>query len=1553
MRKFTINLKEKTNIAHTCDAINIEWISEESCAVITYISPDNKTIKVVYPDGCNDTMKAVITCIDECEDCPPEIIIIKPCEEDADCPDCEFCSDEGICVSKCKPNEFCKDDSCVECDEHNPCPNNQECDNGKCVCPPGLILNSKGVCVECIGDEDCSNCNQCLTGTCTPRVCDGNQIVNPDTCRCVDCVNDLDCTEPNECCAGDLGVCKCCDGYIRDSSGDCVEEPECVFDSDCPVCEVCDGNGDCIPKVCPPGKECVNDQCLDPCDCDNPDCKANEICAPTGGGNCHCVKCSGPCDGNNDCGPGCYCDGGVCVKNPCLGACADGKDCGPGCGCDGNMCVPCGSIDCDDCDSVKGCECRDGDNCERAACFGPCDNENDCGEGCGCFQKECIRCEDLPCDDCRLTYGCKCINNTDCVPTDCRGTCDDGNDCGDDCGCLDERCVECNTISCANGGKCPKGCICNPNTGLCQKNPCSQAHCINGNDCGIGCGCNSDGDCVPCEYLDCGDDCDNVNGCECVGNDCVKEENPECDDQLTLEKNDYNCTLEAAYLSDSCCPCDDIGIGYEIQDVVEKPLSTDFKIEITLRKGDFIDKNNFLLNPMLSSTGIHNELPTSGIVEVVVEAELREVDQYGFFVPNGDTLINTYTRTLNVGGIDTGILIFENIAKPGAIVNSFTRSYKVVVNRVFARVSSNIKFDNNCNQSKSRERIMYFTELDNVYDGAFEVQKTFKNVTCRKPLMRFYKNITGQAKQSSIPTVNFFNVYAWAYSLDNTNGVEVDAYYRVSVDCGCADDKDFTCASTDFSKLFFSPSSNLEFEVKECGRKIKFLDDYTIECPAYFGVNRNIGFSLYLNGVVIPSSITTVNPNNNLVVYPSGTEFTLDEPAIDGVIHNIRIQVDGCGFNQWFVVPYDAPQGDLSFNKNHCDQDTNFIIDLDLSGGFGPFDVEITEDPGSGNNQVFYNASMNAGIHEISFAQINAGTGVFKLDIEDANGCTFSEIFEYTIMAVGDGYSISDFCSPKNMGIVAENTGFPYLFVQIPGYGTHKILNGQQKVIDLPKGTYAGVIVRPSLSGNFWDTDPACDDTKTINVGCCRGNDDNEVLVFVNGGNLDLIVQNNNSGDVSYEVIEMPSTSKGTIILNNDTAHTFTGLDPNEQHTIKAKSVDGNACPEDVIFTYDPGDECNAIEDSWTIESYCDGTDKKIKIKNPNMYPINIFIDSVQKENGVTGTIYTYDVNSQNTTVKVEHATNNNCSKTKVETTNCCLNITPIAVISESCGQSGGLTLKRFTFNNITSAEDQSGGNIPIVNGNQVEVNTAIVTSIYAEYVDSNGCQTDITITDMDCACLDAINSISWQYDDSTSLPGYDGQLTIYNPNNLTLIVGDMNDIRYSGNDTTIEVGLATGSYEIPVKITGAQYGNCTFIMKGDIFGSCDCNTSTNVQKFEIDYSDWSNHTGSGEAKRFTTYYVDPNSGNETWTIQSYKNNDINNFLYGTTTSNGGSYLGLENYLKGKFGGENVNIILDVLNSKFTIYIAECIDLEYVKIKASFDDAIVNNVSSNCVGNPF
>jgi len=188
------------------------------------------------------------------------------------------------------------------------------------------------------------------------------------------------------------------------------------------------------------------------------------------------------CDSNTDCDNGTFCDGAeTCVD----GACANGDDpCTgdtPFCDEDANECVECNSDD--DCDPA--------DECTDAVCNddGTCGTETGCDAPDACTDPSCVdgECsEESACDPATEV----CLASGECAETCTEpADCDDSNDCtidtctsdvclhtavdcDDDDPCTTDTCVP--ASGCAHADKCPAGQACDPDTGDCLDQECTE-----------------------------------------------------------------------------------------------------------------------------------------------------------------------------------------------------------------------------------------------------------------------------------------------------------------------------------------------------------------------------------------------------------------------------------------------------------------------------------------------------------------------------------------------------------------------------------------------------------------------------------------------------------------------------------------------------------------------------------------------------------------------------------------------------------------------------------------------------------------------------------------------------------------------------------------------------------------------------------------------------------------------------------------------------------------------------------------------------------------------
>lgn len=1048
-----------------------------SCVSIVCVTmSSDKSIWTVSVDidderfDCEKCIRYIIRC-DGCPSCPTKEAIKCYCNNSDDCPNCTTCVN-GDCIPKCPGLCDPSTEDCIDCDENHPCPCNQQCVQGKCICAPGLILNDQGCCVACQSKEDCPPCSVCLGGECVPVECpDG--ACDPDTGNCVECYNSGQCTGDHMCCINNK--CTCCPGYQWDLlTLTCIEIPECTSDKDCLPCEVC-VDGTCTPIVCPDGYECKNGKCLKPCeDCSNSNCPQNSICYALSPGECFCVECSGPCI-NGECDPGCICNNGQCKPNrECEGPCVNGNDCGPNCGCVNNRCVPCNTFTCLNGTCPDGCDCGDHSICGPKQCKGNCLNAEDCGPGCGCLNGTCVSCSFLDCNDCQFVIGCICTNNA-CISNPCAGSCVSGDDCGPGCGCLNGQCVPCNSVTCSTTTQCPEGCICK--NGGCATNPCSNTYCENEGDCGQGCTC-LQGRCVSCSSLSCvTGECAQAPGCACIDGSCGDDGgNPNCDNNLSITKVDASCDLKATLATQDCCNCDSIGNGHTLINYSNSSNTIEFDIRTQLRKGSVSTYPNFLSNPLLSSTGVSNELPIGGTLRFTLASTLKESDSNGVYIPNGAVIQVTdfiSTSFANDDQVDTS---FTNIAGIGKVVNVGGKYYVVIELELSVESINTFSFPNTCTYALPKKRL--WTISNNSQFGTFTgiAFEFLKTSLCRNPLFTWFK---ASSPSNLMTDGNIFRRF-YAPKVGNlytdtlyTSGdlLEYGKYYAVKSDCGCDKSENYSCYGNEGqpTKLVFCNPTDFLFHLEDCGTKLVFDSDVAVTCDVYTAGTKPT-YLLYFNGLL---KQTKVLPGGN-ILYEAGDEITSVAP-ITSV--DLKIQGDECHDCDIHKTPTTAPLTvDVTMGIPHCDLQETVELKISFTGGEGPYDYEVKKDG--------ITFSTGTAFSNPVVLQINNADGTYSATVTDTNGCTGTDSVSYQVstLTMESKVNIDHMCTPDGTGyIIVENSFNETLMVVILGL-THSIpanSNHNYNVGYNPGNIPVTVYLQST---------PACTLTVTENVDCCNPN---------------------------------------------------------------------------------------------------------------------------------------------------------------------------------------------------------------------------------------------------------------------------------------------------------------------------------------------------------------------------------------------------------------------------------------------------------------------------------
>lgn len=338
------------------------------------------------------------------------------------------------------------------------------CENGACVCQPGL-MDCQGECVNTQTDgNDCGSCgNVCGDSqTCENGVCKCSDGLVGCASGCTDLQTDnFNCgtcgttCQPGEVCSS--GSCSCIGGLSPCPSGcqNLMSDPlNCgACGTQCPTGQVCSG-GQCQANCQGNETLCNQQSCVntasDPENCGGcgKACPAGQICE---GGQCRCTgdltSCGGTCvdldshpsncgSCGNSCGTGRTCSGGSCVcinGQSCNGQCVDTQSDATNCGSCGNVCT--GGRIC----SGGQCVCPP----NQTPCNGQCVNTQTSSSNCGSCGTTCVG------GSC-ANGSCTCSGGETPCNNQCKNLQTDPQNCGS-CG------NQCATGQSCSGGKCSGG----------------------------------------------------------------------------------------------------------------------------------------------------------------------------------------------------------------------------------------------------------------------------------------------------------------------------------------------------------------------------------------------------------------------------------------------------------------------------------------------------------------------------------------------------------------------------------------------------------------------------------------------------------------------------------------------------------------------------------------------------------------------------------------------------------------------------------------------------------------------------------------------------------------------------------------------------------------------------------------------------------------------------------------------------------------------------------------------------------------------------------------
>lgn len=641
-----------------------------------------------------------------------------------------------------------------------------------------------------------------LLPDCVGNACIEGYLLFDDVCtdcepihfkRCF-CSGDEDCEDCEECTEQGVCVSKCLEGeYCLDDK--CVE---CDPNNPCPNGKICI-NGKC---VCPQGTFEKNGRCVE-CDENTPltkcqECRDGKIIDKVCDGKCdpntgQCVDCltSGDCigrtDGRNCCTANKQCDccpGTVwsATQGKCIPViCTSDEECG-------DPCLKCTPEGCQPMICPPGYKCWEGECVYWPCTSTSCENGADCGPECGCIElngvKQCVPCHILNCLGlCQQALGCKCVNDI-CTPVDnCNQYCDGFSPCLDtNCTCYNNNCVSCENFPCITEG-----------------------------------GCTS--------YYNCG--CNDAN--KCVGG--------ACNDKLTIKQEcgsgEQDCKL-IAELTTKGCKCDPI--KFQTVNKTTCTLTGDpspnLALEIEIYKGQVLYSNfdniaigdNELLSGSIQTVvthyGVNGENVGTQIANItpITDKPISGNKVTGTInVTNGVHYRKTYQTLENGQSVTKGTLVkVEIFAKNVEIQNNDCINYEdgliASYELNFRTTADSLATCTHVNTTFTQKRVGIINDL----------------ISSKKPLFIWSKGITDF---SSGPYVNnkVYDQSGWfrkVYGV-KTGGVWRDTIskhtdpdelfnnynYQVKSDCGCA-----TVANK--SKVLFCCLPEFNYELFNCNKKL-------------------------------------------------------------------------------------------------------------------------------------------------------------------------------------------------------------------------------------------------------------------------------------------------------------------------------------------------------------------------------------------------------------------------------------------------------------------------------------------------------------------------------------------------------------------------------------------------------------------------------------------------------------------------------------------------------------------------------------------------------------
>jgi len=903
----------------------------------------------------------------------------------------------------------------------------------------------------------------------------------------------IECTEQCIDCYERIKVCACSGEADCDGCSDCIDGI-CV--SDCTNGEFCDGNEcvECNSDIpCPDGKICQNGKCV---------CPDGQFEDETG----KCVPClTGTCPPCHVCTPeGCKpidCGDKVCdpILDECV-ECVGSGDCGPNEKCVGNECV-----------------CKDG--YVRNA-NGDCVKDRECNSDTDC--PDCFECDEF--GECKPII---CPAGEVCIDGDCVVPCEHGGDCPPGFGCDGEKCVECNTLDCTTT-ECADvlGCGCNKDNKCVDTTKC-DGDCSSYADCGEGCTCYN-GKCISCEDLPC-DMCD-VPGCVCVGNKCISTD-VGCTDDVKITSDDISCDLIGTATIRDNCNCTPLNVtitptGFRQGEVDLKAI---------LRKGSATSYTDATLKNALDNTSAiniaENELPTSGVIELVIELVVFRIDDEGRRTGNNQT-ITYFTDTfsfINTAQSSINGVKLARVGDEGQFVSGDTSTYKVYSQRIKIEYIADIEIPgSNCtyleNNDVIKNEIINAVTYDNlmsassVNDPAFDILKDYHNFTSddlRNPFFTWYRlPSTGTNFDLNNPSQAFRKMYVSGSGgqyvdtlVDWEDGLFNGYKYALHVDCPCDNNLDV------YGQVKICNPENITGTFQECGSK--FTPNNFSPCD----INRYIDATQVPSDAIVkykitfdgnsPSNITDnvfVYDNLNNLINSNGESFFQQFENGNDTIGEVTITIFTTGTD---ICEITIPGPDVDIDKVNASFDCDSSeVRISKTGENGTSITNIEVDSGTINDEGSYWRITKGGIpHTLFNVTATFSTGCIINQEININPCdcldatvqiesstpVIGEDHDITVNVSGGIDPFNIYIRKNNLVVVQETTSSPSTVLTVPS-----IEEGQYTItVQSPKGTHGD---QCQIEKNFSFAAVSTDLTFNIDPTCLGAN----VRLNVNTGTSSL-----------------------------------------------------------------------------------------------------------------------------------------------------------------------------------------------------------------------------------------------------------------------------------------------------------------------------------------------------------------------------------------------------------------------------------------------------------------